>query len=102
MMNKEQIKTKALPILKRNGVVRAALFGSALRGDTTRESDVDFLVEFEEGKTLLDLVGLQLELEEQLKSKVDVITYDALHPQLRESVLKEQEPIYEAETAVIR
>ena len=102
MMSKEQIKSKALPILKNHGVARAALFGSVVREDRTAQSDIDILVEFGEGKTLLDLVGLQLELEEQLKANVDVVTYDALHPQLRAIVMKEQEPIYEAAAADIR
>ncbi len=101
MMTKEEIKSKALPILKDYGVVRAALFGSFIRGEATDKSDVDILIEFVEGKTLLDLVGLQLELEEQLKASIDVITYDSLHPQLREAILKEQEPIYETSTADI-
>ena len=77
------------------------MFGSVVRGDMTSQSDIDILVELEEGKTLLDLVGLQLELEEQLEASVDVITYDSLHPLLRETILKEQEPIYETSTADI-
>lgn len=101
MINKEQIKSRAISILKNHGVVRAALFGSVVRGDITAQSDIDILVELEEGKTLLDLVGLQLDLEEQFKVNVDVVTYDALHPLLRESIMKEQEPIYETTTAYI-
>jgi predicted nucleotidyltransferase len=101
MISKEQIKSIAVSIFKNNGVVRAALFGSIVRGDRTAQSDIDILVELEEGKTLLDLIGLQLELEEQLGARVDVVTYDSLHPMLREMIMHEQEPIYETATADI-
>ncbi|MDP2209211.1 MAG: nucleotidyltransferase family protein [Bacteroidota bacterium] len=101
MLNKDEIKSIAISILKNHGVVRAALFGSVVRGEMTPESDIDILVELEEGKTLLDLVGLRLELEEQLKASVDVLTYESLHPLLRETILNEQEPIYETSTADI-
>ncbi|MDI6767894.1 MAG: nucleotidyltransferase family protein [Bacteroidota bacterium] len=101
MISKEQIKSIAVSLFKSNGVVRAALFGSVVRGDRTAQSDIDILVELEEGKSLLDLVGLQLELEEQLGAKVDVVTYDSLHPLLKETVIHEQELIYETSTADI-
>lgn len=101
MISKEQIKSIAVSILKKNGVVRAALFGSIVRGDRTPQSDIDILVELEEGKTLLDLIGLRLALEEQLDAKVDVVTYDSLHPLLKETIVHEQELIYETTTADI-
>lgn len=101
MVSKEQIKSEIVSIIKNFGVTKAAFFGSVVRGDRTMQSDIDILVEFEDGKTLLDLVGLKIELEEHLKIKVDVVTYDALHPRLKDSVLKEQEMFYEAEAAYI-
>jgi len=48
-------------------VKRAALFGSVVRGEATEKSDIDLLVEFEEGKSLLDLADLKIEIEELLK-----------------------------------
>ena len=98
-MNKEQIKLLSLPVLKKYGVLKGALFGSIVRGDSTRESDVDLLVEFEEGRSLLDLIGVKLELEELLNMKVDVVTFEALHPLLRDAILSEQEKFYEASAA---
>jgi len=98
-MNKEQIKLLSLPVLKKYGVLKGALFGSIVRGDSTRESDVDLLVEFEEGRSLLDLIGIKLELEELLNMKVDVVTFEALHPLLRDAILSEQEKFYEAPAA---
>lgn len=88
-----RIKDTARKIIKKHDVKKAALFGSAVRGELTKESDIDILVEFEGKKSLLDLVRLQNELEEALDSKVDVITYNSLHPLLKDSILKEQEAI---------
>jgi hypothetical protein len=73
--------------------VRAALFGSAARGELTDSSDLDFLVEFEPGRSLLDLVGLQLELADVLGKETDVVTYRSLHPRIRDRVLREQVPV---------
>ena len=76
----------ALPMARR-GVVRAGAFGSFARGDATESSDIDFLVEFEPGRTLLDLAGLRLDLCEAFGRDVDVATPGSLHPQLRDRVL---------------
>jgi predicted nucleotidyltransferase len=89
----EEIRHKIGPTLKRFGVVRASLFGSAARNELTYSSDLDFLVEFEPGRSLLDLVGLQLELAEVLGQETDVVTYRSLHPRIRDRVLSEQVPV---------
>lgn len=89
----EEKKTKIIEILKKYGVKRASLFGSAVRGEERRGSDIDILVEFEEGRSLLDLSGLKIELEELLERKVDVLTYKSLHPLLKNKILAEQEAI---------
>ncbi len=64
-----------------------------MRGELTDESDIDILIEFEGRKSLLNLVGLKIELEEILKRKVDVLTYKSLHPLLKDRILREQEVI---------
>ena len=85
------IKRKALPVLKRHEVKRAAIFGSFARGTANSKSDVDFLIEYKgKNKTLFDLVGLKLDLEEILDRKVDVITYRSIYWRLRERILAEQ------------
>jgi len=86
----EELKEKVEGVMRRRGVVRASLFGSMARGEATAESDVDFLVEFEEGRTLLDLAGLRLDLREVLQREVDVATPNSLHPQLRDRILSER------------
>jgi predicted nucleotidyltransferase len=76
--------------LKKHGVKKAALFGSFARGEATEESDIDLLVEFEGRKSLLDLAGLQLDLQDTVKRQVDVLTYNSLHPLLKDRILREQ------------
>lgn len=89
-MSLEEVKQRVIPVLKQHDVVHAAIFGSFARGESEEESDFDSLVEFGSEKSLLDLVALQLELEEALRREVDVLTYRALHPRIKERVLKEQ------------
>jgi len=88
-----EIKEKICPMLQRYDVARAAIFGSYARGEETPSSDLDILVEFKGGKSLLDLAGLKIELEEALGRRVDILTYKALHPLIRGRILKEQEAI---------
>ena len=92
-MTTQSIKNKILPVLKRYGVVRAAIFGSFVRRETKKRSDIDILVEFKNGTTLLDLVGLKLDLEEILKRKVDIVEYSTIHPLIKDRILKEQVPV---------
>ena len=94
-MTTQNIKKKIVPILKRQGVTKAALFGSFVRGEAGKKSDIDILVNLKKDKTLLDLVGLKLELEEKLGRKVDVLTYGGIHPLLKDIILNEQKIIYE-------
>jgi len=94
-MTAQNIKFKIAPILKSQGVIKASLFGSFARGENTRNSDVDILVKLASGKTLFDLVGLKMELEDALGKKVDVLTYNSIHPLLRKNILKDEKVIYE-------
>lgn len=89
----QPVREKIISILRRNDVRKASFFGSIVRGEMTDQSDVDLLVEFEGRKSLLDLSGLKIELEDALGRKVDVVTYRSLHPLLRERILAEQVPI---------
>lgn len=88
-----EIKETILGVLRRYEVRKAALFGSIATGEATAESDIDLLVEFEGEKSLLDLAGLKIELEELLGKRVDVLTYNSLYPLLKERILSEQEII---------
>jgi len=69
------------------------IFGSYINNEQTDDSDIDFLVEFEENADLFHFVGLTLFLEEQFNKKVDVVSKPALKEELRNIIL--QEVIYE-------
>ena len=86
----DKYKDLIVEILKKHDVRRASLFGSIVRKEMTSESDIDLLVEFLGDKSLLDLVRLQIELEEKLKRKFDVLTYNSIHPLLKDQILSEQ------------
>ena len=89
-MKIEKIKEKILPILKKYNVKRAGMFGSVARAEARKDSDIDILVELPDGATLFDLVGLKIELEERLKRKVDVLTYNSIYHLLKERILSEE------------
>lgn len=85
-----KIRNSILPILKRYDVKKAAVFGSYARGEETGTSDVDMMVEFSGKKSLLDLVGLQQDLEEETGVEFDVSTFKAIHPLVKDQIYKEQ------------
>ena len=82
-----------LRIAAQHGARNVRIFGSAARGDAGPASDVDFLVELEEGRSLLDVVGLWQDLEDLLGRKVDVVEPEGLHWYIRDRVLKEAIPL---------
>lgn len=86
----QQIKNKALPILKEAGVTHSSIFGSCVRGENREDSDIDILVEFPKGKSLLDLIDLEMKLEETLGKKVDLLTYNSISPYLKEYIMRDQ------------
>lgn len=91
-MNEQLLAARemTLPILQQNGIKRATFFGSIVRGEMSDESDIDIIVEFEGQKSLLDLAGLKLDLEDALQRRVDLLTYRSLHPMLKDRILAEQ------------
>ncbi len=89
----EEIKKKALPILKEAGVLRSAIFGSYATGENREDSDIDILVDVPRGTTLFDLVDLKYRLEEALGKEVDLVTYDGIHPLLRDIMKNRSNPI---------
>jgi len=83
------LKKKIIPILKKNHVVRAGIFGSYAYGEQKKDSDIDILIEPPKGIGF-GFVGIQLELEDKLKKKVDLLSYNGIHPLLRKRILKEE------------
>lgn len=92
----ELLKKKREEILRvaaRHGARNVRVFGSAARGEADEESDVDFLVELDSERSLLDHVALLQDLEDILGRKVDVVTESALHWYIRDRVKKEATPL---------
>ena len=92
MANLEDIKKKVRPVLKKYGIKKAGVFGSTARGEA-ETNDVDLLVKIEQKISLLDFIGIQQELEDELDMKVDLVEYDSLKPALKEDILKEEVPV---------
>lgn len=82
-------RSRILGLARQHGVKSVRVFGSVATGRETQDSDVDFLVEVEPGRSLFDLGGLQVDLEELLRCKVDVVTPKGLRARLRSRVLEE-------------
>lgn len=89
----EAKRDEILDVCWRNGASNVAIFGSVARGDDGPTSDIDFLVDLDPRKSLLDHIGLQQELEDLLGVRVDVVTRRGLHPLLRDDVLAEAVPV---------
>ena len=89
----ESRREAILRVAREHGAMRVRVFGSMARGDAGADSDVDLLVELEQGRTLLDLGALLMDLQDLLHRKVDVLTEAALHPRIRERVLREAVPL---------
>ena len=89
----QQKRNEILTVAREHGVLNVRLFGSVVREEETPESDIDFLVDLEPGRTLLDLGGALIKLQELLGRKVDIVTERGLHWYLREQIMKEARPL---------
>jgi hypothetical protein len=90
------LQTRRKEILEtalRNGAVNVRVFGSVARGDDRPGSDIDFLVNLEPGRSLMDLARLLRELSMLLNHPVDVVTEAGLRPRIKSQVLKEARPL---------
>jgi predicted nucleotidyltransferase len=90
------LKSKREEIMRlaaRRGVKNIRVFGSAARGESKPDSDIDFLVEMEPDRSLFDLGGLLMDLQLLLGRDVDIVTEKALHWYIRDRVLSEAKPL---------
>ena len=86
-------REEILSIAAKHGARNVRVFGSVARGEDDDKSDIDLLVEFESGRSLLDHAGLWLELQDLLGCKVDVVSERGIKPRIRERVLRESVPL---------
>ncbi len=91
VLDVQKIAKLSIPILKKNGVIKAGIFGSYARGDAKQKSDIDMLIKFKGStKSLLDLIKLEDELKQNLNKEVDVITYRSINKLIKKNILNEE------------
>ncbi len=88
-----QKRQEIIDIAAKHGAYNVRIFGSVARGEADEQSDVDMLVELAPGRSLFDLGGVLMDLENLLGCKVDVVTERGLRKRIRERVLKEAVPL---------
>lgn len=95
-MNKDVIliKQKIIPILKKYRVTKAGIFGSYARGEQKKKSDVDILIEIGDWASLIDIAGLKVELQNNLKKKVDLVEYTLIRAELKKRILNEEISVF--------
>jgi predicted nucleotidyltransferase len=89
LSHREQIIQTA----REHGAYDVRIFGSVARGEARSDSDIDFLVKLESGRSLLELARLLRELQALLGRKVDIVTEAGLRPRIRPQVLREARPL---------
>ncbi len=82
-------RAEIMRLAEKYGAHNVRVFGSVARGDADEQSDIDFLVDMEPGRSLLDMGGLLMDLRDLLGREVDVVTMNGLKPRIRNRVLKE-------------
>ncbi len=96
MSGREILESKRADIFRiaaQHGARNVRIFGSVARGDEGPGSDLDFLVEFDQGRSVLDLAAFWQDLENLLKRRVEVAEPEGLHWYIRDKVLKEAVPL---------
>ena len=89
----QQRKKEIIAVARAHGLVNVRIFGSVARGEDNAQSDIDLLVDLEKGRTLLDLGGALVQLQDLLGRRVDIVTERGLHWYLREKILREARPL---------
>ncbi len=88
-----RLRPQIMELARKYRARKVSVFGSCARGEMSEDSDIDFLVDFEEDYSLLDIAGLLVGLEDLLGCNVDVVPRRALRPFLRDSVISEAEEL---------
>ena len=90
---RKQIRQEILRLAELHGCHNVRVFGSVASGESRPDSDIDFLVDLDQGRGLLDLGALLSELQDLLGVSVDLVESGCIHPYIRERVLAEATPL---------
>ena len=90
---RSQHRNQIVELAQKRGAHNVRVFGSLARGDQRTDSDIDFVVDFEPGRSLLDLTGLWLDLERALGCHVDVVSSRGLRPRVAAEVMRDAIPL---------
>lgn len=82
-------RTAIREIAARHGATHLRVFGSYAKGTNKKNSDLDLLIDLQPGRTLLDIVAIQQDIEDALGIRVDVVTERSLSPHIRDSILND-------------
>jgi hypothetical protein len=86
-------REQILALAAKYGASNVRVFGSVVHGTADKDSDIDFLVDLEEGRSLFDLGGMLMDLQDLLQRGVDVVTEKGLHWYIKDKILKEAKPL---------
>ncbi len=86
----EKIKKIIVITLRKYGIKKAGIFGSYVKGEQKKNSDIDILIEAQKRFSLFDLIALERELKEKLGIKVDLLTYNGIYHLLRDRILSQE------------
>jgi len=86
----KKLKPKIIKILKKYNITKAGVFGSYVRGENKKKSDIDILVKVPRKISLLGFIHIKHELEDALKKKVDLVEYKMIRPELKKIILGEE------------
>ena len=96
-MTLEELRTRhrdqIVQLARNRGARNIRVFGSVARGEQSLASDIDFLVDFEPGRSLLDLTGLWLDLQSALGCQVDVVSSCGLKPRVESEIMRDAIPL---------
>ena len=95
-MNKTNIIKTIVDYLKQYKVIEIGIFGSFARNEMTDKSDIDILVEYSRGTTILDIVKMKQELNELIGRKIDLVSKRAVRKRIMENILTDLQTVYHA------
>ncbi|MFQ5981625.1 MAG: nucleotidyltransferase family protein [Candidatus Heimdallarchaeota archaeon] len=93
-MPKSELFERIVNFLQQYKIKRIAVFGSFARDAETTESDIDLIVEFQERKSLLDLVTIEIALSEAIGIRTDLLTEKSISPYIIDAIKSEMKVIF--------